>query len=245
MSKKKQRLQLYAYKGNQCSACGLDVLEMIEQYGTFDRMFEFNHVSPLSKHPEYDNLIRRVISSEQLDELDKCVLLCRQCHGIVHAQNITGGMEIVVRVGNRRATQKLAGQFIVNKGKRHFTFLTSEKLLAIPYCVKVGFKQPRLMFGVELNESNTLTNLFRSLPKTKRVTIERWQNRRQLLLAEHLNDASYRVTHSVSFNLIEAELRGGRSNTPLVWVRNGLALTKDGEVTDSAEVSYEMLYSSH
>ncbi|MEX2174200.1 MAG: hypothetical protein WD872_07550, partial [Pirellulaceae bacterium] len=76
------RRQLYEYKGDRCGYCGRPVQEMIEEFGGFERIFEFNHIEPAKKHPDYDNLIRRTISTEQLDEIDKCVLLCRVCHGI-------------------------------------------------------------------------------------------------------------------------------------------------------------------
>jgi hypothetical protein len=80
------RKQLYKYKGNKCANCGLSVEEMLARFGTFNRMFQFNHVDPKQKDPRYDNLIQRQLSGEQLDEVDKCVLLCNECHGILHAQ---------------------------------------------------------------------------------------------------------------------------------------------------------------
>src|ERR1700732_1123959 len=87
-----------AYKGNRCAYCGVSVEESFKRYGTFYRMYEVNHVDPDKKDPDYDNLIRRNGSVEQLDELDKCVLLCKLCHGILHAQNIVTTMTIRVEV---------------------------------------------------------------------------------------------------------------------------------------------------
>src|SRR5262245_61154774 len=101
------RRQLYRYKGDRCVHCGLTVQEMIDRYGTFNRMFQLNHVDPAKKDKEYDNLIRREISTDQLDEVDKCVLLCNECHGVVHAQNITATVKLTVTVKRRKAEQTL------------------------------------------------------------------------------------------------------------------------------------------
>src|SRR5262245_45230982 len=132
------RRQLYEYKGDECARCHLTVQEMVDRFGTVDRMFEFNHVDPAGKHPGYANLIRRSLSSEQLDEVDKCVLLCRQCHGILHAQGITGRVQFTVKIGVRKASQTLRGQLIIDRRDRRVTFLTSERILVIPYLLQIG-----------------------------------------------------------------------------------------------------------
>jgi predicted HNH restriction endonuclease len=100
------RRQVYAYKGDRCSHCGMSVQDMIEQFGSFARLFELNHVDPTKKDPNYENLIRRDISTEQLDEVDKCVLLCRNCHGIVHQQNINAKVIVHVMVEGRKMSQE-------------------------------------------------------------------------------------------------------------------------------------------
>ena len=61
------REQLLRYKGNRCSHCGMGVAEMLGTFGTIHRIFHLHHVFPGSKDPNYDNLIRQQISSEQLD----------------------------------------------------------------------------------------------------------------------------------------------------------------------------------
>lgn len=193
MQNSASRAILLKYKGNRCSACGKGVVEMVEEYGRFQRLFEFNHVDPSLKDPNYDNLIRRrVISTEQLDELDKCVLLCDRCHNALTAQNIQGTLELVVRLGNRKASQLFKCQLIVNKKTRHITFLTADQLLAVPYRVKVGSRRPELMFGTELYANNTLGHLIKGLPETKRITIDTWHTGRRLLTAEHFSAGRYR-----------------------------------------------------
>src|SRR4051794_2987882 len=93
---------LYKYKGNECGHCGVSVQEMLERWNTFHRLFELNHIDPRKKHPDYDNLIRRVFTAEQLDEVDKCVLLCVECHKALHAQNITASLEVTLKLPDKR-----------------------------------------------------------------------------------------------------------------------------------------------
>ena len=85
-------------------------------------MSQFNHVDPDKKHNDYDNLIRRNISADQLDELDKCVLMCNQCHGILHGQNITSSMTLTVTMGDRTVSQTFKGQAIFDKIERKLAF---------------------------------------------------------------------------------------------------------------------------
>src|SRR5437764_111174 len=83
------RSQLFPYKGNRCSHCGKTVARLRREYSDIDGYFQFNHTDPKKKAKNYDNIIRRRrISSEVLDEVDKCVLLCVGCHTILHGQGI-------------------------------------------------------------------------------------------------------------------------------------------------------------
>src|SRR6266498_3699811 len=56
------------YKGNRCVSCGESVAESFRRYGTFHRLFHFNHIDPSKKDSEYDNVIRQNVSTKQLDE---------------------------------------------------------------------------------------------------------------------------------------------------------------------------------
>jgi hypothetical protein len=58
----------------------------------------FNHVNPDKKHPQYNNLIRRVVSAEVLDEVDNHVLLCCICLGVLHGQRGRGTLRLHSRV---------------------------------------------------------------------------------------------------------------------------------------------------
>lgn len=138
------------YKGNKCAYCGMSVLESLQRYGTFHRMYQFNHVDPSKKHPDYDNLIRRNISTEQLDELDKCVLLCNQCHGILHGQDINMSLTLTVKVWDQTAEQTFKGQVIFDKVDNKLAFFTDDELLIYPYWLHLGDESVRLFFAKDL-----------------------------------------------------------------------------------------------
>lgn len=245
MTARTTREVLLQYKGNRCRVCGLGVAEMVEQYGTFKRLFEFNHVDPSQKHPNYDNLVRRrVISAEQLNELDKCVLLCDRCHDILHAQNAHGTLKLTVRRGNRKATQRFDCQLIIDHKNRSIKFLSADQYLLDAYRVKIGSRRPKLMFGTELDANGVLFGLFNDLPRSRRITIETWHTHQPMLSAEHISGSEYRLCSSVGFNLLSYNLYADGPDTPLLWVRNGLALTKDGDITSTEIVTCTAKYRS-
>src|SRR5882757_1616928 len=98
MHNKRQKLH---YLGDLCCGCGRTVQDALERYRTINRLFEFHHIDPVTKHPNYDNLIQRKLTTEQLNELDKCVLLCRECHAIVESQNISATVRMAIDVDGR------------------------------------------------------------------------------------------------------------------------------------------------
>ncbi len=233
------RRQLYKYKGDRCAHCQLTVQEMVDRYGTVDRMFEFNHVDASEKHPEYKNLIRRVLSSEQLDEVDKCVLLCRQCHGILHAQGISGNVQFTVNVAGKKATQTLTGQIIADKKDRCVKFLTNERVLVVPYHLKIGKRDSQLYFGTELEKEGVLLTHFRDLPKMKTLTVMTYRDSRVLMHVEHVGGNRMKMKLDVGFPVLTSELCGDAKDDPFIWIRNGVALTKDGKVIYNGTVTCE------
>ena len=54
--------------------------------GVFDReVYDFHHIVPASKEFEWTKLKRRKWETIQ-KELDKCVLLCSNCHRLAHKE---------------------------------------------------------------------------------------------------------------------------------------------------------------
>src|SRR5689334_13037263 len=93
------RLQLYEYAGGKCVFCGNSVEDALDRFHTAKGQFEFNHIRPERKHPDYEALIRRRLSTEVLNEVDKCKLFCRNCHGLFHSQNVTGRVVRTLKLG--------------------------------------------------------------------------------------------------------------------------------------------------
>jgi hypothetical protein len=228
------RRQLYKYKGDRCAYCGLTVDEMMARYGTFHRMFQLNHVDPNKKDKHYRNIIRCELSENQLDEVDKCILLCNECHGIVHAQNIAATVKLTVRIKRRRAVQTLKGQFIIDRVDNTATFFTDEPILLCSYWVRVGNKKPRMVFGTELRP--VMEKELRRLDRTRKMAVY-GSNGKALMSAKWTPDG-IEVQHLIRCPFVTGELLGEDGNAGDVWVRNGVLLTKDGEVHRRGVMTY-------
>ena len=62
------------YKGGRCEKCGYD-----KCYGAL----EFHHIDPSQKDPHWNNMRGKPLESVK-DELDKCLLVCSNCHREIH-----------------------------------------------------------------------------------------------------------------------------------------------------------------
>ena len=233
------RLQLYQYKGNQCLNCGKSVAEMIERYGTVKRMFDFHHVNEAEKHPQYTNLIRRVISADQLDEIDKCILLCGGCHDILHAQSVNCSVNITVNADDLTATQTLTGQVIVDLIDKRATFLCNEHVFVVPYRVQLRGEAPKTYFGTSLRNEGVLIQLMRDIATHRKFRIMDFSETQDLLVVEHLHGDNIRVSMHVSFPILTSELCGETGDKPFVWIRNGVCLTKDGKVIQDGWLNFD------
>jgi hypothetical protein len=75
------KTQAAGYKGKVCNECGIESNEI--------EIYEFHHIDPKDKRYNLSNLIRhkKVMDDELISELDKCILLCRNCHRILHYED--------------------------------------------------------------------------------------------------------------------------------------------------------------
>ncbi len=64
---------LHDLKINGCAICG---------YAKCDGSLEFHHVN--SKGRKFNIKIARMANKNLVGELNKCILLCRNCHGEIH-----------------------------------------------------------------------------------------------------------------------------------------------------------------
>jgi hypothetical protein len=233
------RRQLYAYKGDRCAYCGKSVQQELDDYGSMQRVFELHHVDPTQKHPNYDNLIRRVISTEQIDEVDKCILLCRVCHGRAEAVGVQAEIELTVRVHfdkrDYEVSERLKGLVIIKHGiSPRWSFMSNETPKARPYTIQYGSKKPRFIWGTEV-EGTLGRDVFPNIRRHREVTI-RTLNGDLMMRLTYNGDAEATLERDICFPFLESVLCGDRLSDQQVWVRNGAALIKGGAVRHSGIV---------
>ena len=72
---------LIAYKGGKCERCG---------YDKSSRALEFHHLNPSEKDFGISKVLTRSIQSLK-EEVDKCILLCSNCHAEIHDELFNQG----------------------------------------------------------------------------------------------------------------------------------------------------------
>lgn len=73
---KKFKIQCVKYKGGKCIICN---------YFTCINALEFHHINPSKKDFNLSNQKSTKFNKKIQEELDKCILLCANCHREVHA----------------------------------------------------------------------------------------------------------------------------------------------------------------
>lgn len=71
---RKYKLQAINYKGGKCVTCG---------YNKCPGSLHFHHVEPNKKDPNWKQM-RNWKFDKIKNELDKCILVCGNCHGEIH-----------------------------------------------------------------------------------------------------------------------------------------------------------------
>lgn len=79
--KRQQNLKQQAlnYKGNKCISCG---------YNKYPGALEFHHLDPKEKDFSLSHVKLYKFTDKIKEELDKCILLCSNCHREIHANLI-------------------------------------------------------------------------------------------------------------------------------------------------------------
>ena len=75
--RKKRKLEMIEYKGGCCQLCG---------YDKYNSAMDFHHIELRDKDI---NIINGSSFETAKAELDKCILLCANCHRGLHAEEIT------------------------------------------------------------------------------------------------------------------------------------------------------------
>lgn len=119
------------YKGGKCESCG---------YNKCARAMEFHHLDPSFKDYAISNLIGKWYDWEMIKkELDKCVLLCSNCHKEEHNKNdgifLFSEKELTVggtrNIGRRRGTINYVDKTCAHCGKK---FSVSIKRRGCKFC---------------------------------------------------------------------------------------------------------------
>lgn len=75
--RKDAKLEMLSYKGNKCSTCNIEVTS------NNACIFDFHHIDP--KQKEYKPASLMLMSwNKVIIELNKCILLCSNCHRMEH-----------------------------------------------------------------------------------------------------------------------------------------------------------------
>lgn len=116
-----------AYKGGKCIKCG---------YDRCLAAMAFHHRDPKSKELDW-GLLRKRSWMFIITELDKCDLLCHNCHSEIHNQNEREILEEAVqwiganrrniRIGEIRKCSKCCNEFQMKKGDNKFRQYCSVK----------------------------------------------------------------------------------------------------------------------
>lgn len=237
------KAQLYKYKGNMCTSCGKSVQEMLERYGTFCRLFDLHHVEPSKKDDNYNNLIRQKLSTKQLDEVDKCVLLCKECHGLIHAQNKkVEGIILSIDYDGKTESQELNGWLVFDYLEKTIKIIYEGDLLLEPYVEKLNESNENTIFGVNLHSGLYLIDKFKSLSDGDVYTIHD-AHRGHLLLKVEQIEGVLKIKHAVEFKFVTLDGSKAPKGTRF-WFRNGCVLHENGDVQCDGDISFSLAVAS-
>lgn len=74
---RKRKISFINLFGGECKRCKLKLED------TIPSVFEFHHVDPKQKDPNIVGFVRKNINLT-LEELKKCILVCANCHRVIH-----------------------------------------------------------------------------------------------------------------------------------------------------------------
>lgn len=146
------------YMGGRCTICRRSIKGVEKRFGTSKGTFEFNHIAPEQKSAIYEKLIRRVVSTEQFDELDKCNLLCRLCHGVWTNQRLQGKFRVTLELPDGRVVNRKFGHHGLiewKNGQAIVHMFPDEPQRLQIYAYSLGLGKQRFRAGFELEKHLT------------------------------------------------------------------------------------------
>lgn len=211
---------------------------MVDRYGTFNRMFQFHHVDPTTKDKHYRKLMAQRLSRRQMDEIDKCVLLCTQCHAVIHAQEITATLELTAQLDKRIARQQFRGWIRADKVAKTLTFVTNEPYLLQPCEVRLGTEDPKVLFIVEIEQDRNLRSWLADLPRHKTLEIRSLTNPKRFMQVTHTSPGFMSVKQTLGLPITALEFHPVESPEERIFIRNGIWLSSSGNVLTEGELNY-------
>jgi hypothetical protein len=231
------------YMGGRCVICRRSIAAVERRFLTSKGVHEYNHVDPAQKSPIYEKLIRRVVSAAQLDELDKCNLLCRVCHGIWHSQRLRGKAILTLTLPNGRVVKKLIrhhGLIEIKRPQPKVHLFADEPCQLEVYMYRLGGGRRVYRVGFELEKG--LARLL--LATRRRRTLRIWDRKGLAFVAERLDAMWLQLQFSTRFSVLKFEGMPDTPDSPHIWVRNGKAIIEGRGVRKTGGVRFEMEYAA-
>ena len=209
-------------------------------------MFEFNHINPKTKHKSYKAVIARRLSSEVLDEVDKCGLMCSECHKILTLQRITGTVKISYEVGGRAFTKEGAIQGImkfdpVTGDVNGLEFFGDVRITPEVYEVTIGDGEPRTHSHEEFNESNLLTRFLVATRTQGELTI-RLLDGTVMFQARKIEGDSCEIESTARCTLLDHVEMTSDNGKETFHCRNGKMISTTGKVSTRFAYKLTMPY---
>lgn len=217
----------------------MSVEDMVARYGTFNRMFELHHVDPKTKHHKYSQLMKRNLSAEQIDEVDKCILLCRTCHGIVHAQDLQTTLNITLTLGSNVTSQEVNGWMVIDNVDNTMKFISNKKLLLEPCWVKIGTEKEQLVCLLEIIKDKTIQKVLKDIESLKTTEVWSFDKKKLIVGFKYIKKNLVNIKFSLGFDLFKMDFSVDEDSNYL-WLRNGIILTKEGEVVTKGIIECPM-----
>ena len=74
---RKYKIDIVKYMGGKCKFCG---------YNKCIHSLDIHHINPEHKDPNFKQM-RKILRNDLKKELEKCVLICANCHREIHTKN--------------------------------------------------------------------------------------------------------------------------------------------------------------
>jgi hypothetical protein len=227
----------------RCTICRRSLKTVEKRYLTSKGVFEFNHIDPAQKSAIYEKLIRRVVSTEQFDELDKCNLLCRICHGVWTNQRLEGKALLTLELNDGRIIKKkfgMHGMVEIKNGQLHPHLFPDNPQHIEPYAYALGTGRQFFRAGFELEKQ--LAKLM--LATRRRRFLRVWDQQGLVFQVARVDRERMHYEQLVRFALLKFAGRSNEKSPPHFWVRSGKAIIRGRGVKQKGCVNGVMEYAA-